>query len=573
MVPLSVQSISRREVNESAVQRLLAAKTGALTEIEARLLAARGADPEDPSLQTVMARGIADLEKGAARILEAIEHHQMIVVVADYDCDGATSCAVTISGLRALGATIDYVVPDRMVHGYGISPSVVDLARERFPAVRLIITVDNGILAHAGVSYAANLGLDVVVTDHHLPGDTIPADACAVINPSRMPTTESLREMAGVGVAAWLVRAVRDLIVRKGGPETRLNFLLPYIALGTVADLVPIGASNRALIAQGLKMLRASRAPVGVMALIAQSGLAPEFLTTTDIGFSIAPKINAAGRLSLMDTGINLLLTNDAEQAQRLAEELAVTNEKRKAMQKQATAEASEEMLGALSLLGEGEEEEAAIVAAHEDWHPGVVGLIASRLKEIHFRPAFAFSFMNGAAKGSGRSVPGFHLKDALEELARRAPEVLKQFGGHAMAAGVTLTDASRLPAFRSTFCEIARERLTDEMLARKLASDGEMPRDFTMDVATRLLMHPWGQRFEAPAFDDTAVLSNIRPLGKTGEHWRVQANFPKGQVANLVMFNQPEPEAGKDVPLYLTPSLNTWQGQTNLQWVARQLT
>lgn len=545
---------------------LLLQSAAGLTDLEARILAARGALPPTHTLPSLLSVYLTDIERGALRLQQAILKRERIVVIADYDCDGATSCAVAVAGLQALGGAVGYVVPDRMVHGYGISPSVVDLARERYPDVRVLVTVDNGILGHAGITHAANSGIDVVVTDHHLPGDSLPLDAVAVIDPSRDDDISGLNKLAGVGVALWLVVATKKMLAQVGQDTPALNFLLPYVAIGTVADMVPLDASNRVLISVGLDRMRTGQAPLGLAALIKEAGVTPAYLTTQDIGFGIGPRINAAGRLDSMEVGIDLLLATDPKEAKRLAKLLTETNEERKKLQKEATTDVSDLLDFTFT------EDMRALVRGSPDWHPGIVGLVASRLKENFHRPSFVFSLTDGYAKGSGRSIPGFHLKDALEEVARRCPGVLAKFGGHAMAAGATLTSADALHKFEAVFTEVAKERISAEMLNSVLYSDGPMP-NLALHAAAALMRHPWGQGFEAPAFDDTAVIDSVKALGKGGLHWRIEARIGgRTEKTTVVLFNQPEPQVGQEVQLYLQPGLNTWQDRTNLQWLGRVL-
>lgn len=299
---LSTCNLTRRLVHPEQASFLSQAYP-TFTPLELRLYAQRGVDSAPKMLPDWLKLGMMDLERGAQCIEEAIEKKRPLTVVADYDCDGATACAVMVGGLRALGANIEFVVPDRMVHGYGISPSVVDLALERYPKTEVLVTVDNGILGHSGIDYANGLGLDVVVTDHHLPGATLP-DAVAVINPSRQDCGSGLARLAGVGVALWLVAAVKRRQAARGLTTPPLNFLLPYVAIGTVADMVSLGPENRQLVATGLERMRLGQAPVGVTALMKEAGCVPAYMTTQDIGFGLGPRINAAGRLDSMDLGI-----------------------------------------------------------------------------------------------------------------------------------------------------------------------------------------------------------------------------------------------------------------------------
>lgn len=557
--------LHRRSVDTDRALSLQAAMPG-LTELESRVLAARGAAPNVQTLPGLLGTYLTDIERGALRLQQAILKGEQVVVIADYDCDGATSCAVAVSGLRALGGSVGYVVPDRMVHGYGISPSVVDLALERFPHARVLMTVDNGILGHSGITHAANRGLDVVVTDHHLPGDTLPLDAVAVIDPSRDDDISGLNKLAGVGVALWLVVATKKMLAQMGRETPPLNFLLPYVAIGTVADMVPLDEANRLLVTIGLDRMRQGQVPIGIDALIKESGAVPSYMTTQDIGFGLGPRINAAGRLDTMDAGIDLLLATDPKEAKRLAKLLTETNEERKRLQKEATDDVSVVLDFSFT------EDMRAIVRGSEDWHPGIVGLVASRLKDNFHRPTFVFSLTDGYAKGSGRSISGFHLKDALEEVARRCPGVLAKFGGHAMAAGATLTSAEALATFEVAFAAIAKERINEAMLDRVLLSDGPMP-TLSLQAAAKLLRHPWGQGFDAPAFDDSAIVESVKALGQSGLHWRIESRIGgRKEKTTVVLFNQPEPVVGQEIQLYLQPGLNTWKGSTNLQWMGKIL-
>lgn len=533
-----------------------------LSNLEAQLFSARGVEQAPPTLKALTATPMLDLRQGAKRLLSAIIFKEQITVVADYDCDGATACAVMVAGLRALGGRVDYVVPDRMVHGYGISASVVDLAREKVPNTKVLVTVDNGVLGHSGIAYAGTQGMEVIVTDHHLPGDSRP-DAVAVIDPAQRDCSSGLVNLAGVAVALWLVLAVKHELA-KTEPTPSLNFLLPYVAIGTIADMVKIDINNHQLVKVGLNLIRGKQAPTGILALIEEAKLKPEFITTGDIGFTLGPRINAAGRLKTMNAGIDLLLESDEKKAKSLARILTETNEERKKLQNTATEEVQE------ALLAEEKEPEGAIVRASDQWHPGIIGLIASRLKEAYHLPSFVFSIENEKVKGSGRSIPGFHLKDSLEEIVRRDPDLLLQFGGHAMAAGATLTGIRAIEPFTTLFREIAVEKITPEMKKNILLSDGKVPELSTED-GMRLLRHPWGQGFEPPAFDEEAKISQVRPLGKDGKHWKIQAILQEsGQTKSIVLFNQKEPEAGSRAHLYLQPSLNTWNEETNIQWIGR---
>lgn len=541
----------------------LGSEISGISPLEAQLFASRGVFSPSAPVPQWLATPLNDLSRGAARLLSAIKKKEAIVVVADYDCDGATACAVMVSGLRALGANVNYVVPDRMVHGYGISSSVVDLATDKYPTARILVTVDNGIMGHAGIAHAYAKGLDVIVTDHHLPGASLP-DALAVINPARHDDTSGLNKLAGVGVALWLVSAVKKLIQDEGRSVPSLNFLLPYVAVGTVADMVGLDAVNRRLVTAGLNLIRQGAAPVGLQALFQEAGVRREYTTTQDIGFGVGPRLNAAGRLESMEAGIDLLLSTDLEAAKQMAALLTETNKARKELQASATHEASIATDVALT------SDARSVVQGSTEWHAGIVGLVASKLKDTHNLPTFVFSLADGIAKGSGRSIPGFHLKDALEEIARNDPHILAKFGGHAMAAGATLSGVGALDAFKQQFETVARAKVTEEMLSKTLLSDGPMP-DLSMAEAAKLLSHPWGQGFEAPAFDDEALVADVNPLGQGGLHWKIQARVAgRKEATTVVLFNQPQPVVGQSVQMYLQPSLNTWKNNTTLQWLGK---
>lgn len=557
-------ALQRRPTDLCRALSLRALSPG-MTELEARILASRGAGTDAINLPRLLATSMMDLPEGATRITQAIQYKQKIVVIADFDCDGATACTVAVAGLRALGADIGYVVPDRMIHGYGISPSVVDLARDRFKDVKVLLTVDNGVLGHEGITYAAQLGLDVVVTDHHLPGMSLP-DAVAVIDPTRGDCPSNLPKLAGVGVALFLTSAVKKNLQQAGIETPSLGFLLPYVAIGTVADMVGLDAANRQLVTVGLELMRQGKVPPGVEALIRDAGLMHSFITTKDIGFHLGPRINAAGRLESMEAGIELLLATDPSKARKLARTLSATNEERKRLQKAATADAT------ISLDFAFDPNTRAIVKGSVDWHPGIVGLVASRIKDNFHRPTFVFSLVDGKAKGSGRSIPGFQLKDALEEVARRHPNVLSKFGGHAMAAGASLTGPEALQEFADALDLVARQRITPEMLNQVLLSDGPMP-TLNIESGAMLLRHPWGQHFDAPAFDDDVIVDKVTPMGKEGLHWSVEGRVGgRDSKTAIVLFNQPEPVIGQEVHMFLEPNLNTFRERTNLQWIGRVL-
>ncbi|MEX3984260.1 single-stranded-DNA-specific exonuclease RecJ [Paraburkholderia sp. EG287A] len=475
----------------------------------ARVLAGRGIRSKED-----IAGGLKHLHhhstlKGTAEaavfLADRILARKRFLVVADYDCDGATACSVALRGLRALGAQVEYIVPDRMVHGYGLTPSVVELAHERFPETEVLVTVDNGVASHAGVDAARALGLDILVTDHHLPAKEKPLpDAHVIVDPSQPGCTFPSKALAGVGVIWYVLWALQDELRRRGqGSATyKVSELLPLVAVGTVADVVPLDRNNRILVQAGLERIRAGDCCPGITALATAGFLNrtdPAQLLTSDIAFGVGPRINAAGRLETMDIGIACLTTDDKERAEQLATQLDEINQERKEVENATVVEAVEQ---ADALVIEG----TRSIAAHsDDWHAGVIGIVAGRIKERRYRPTFVLTTdpATGQLKGSGRSIPGFNLKDALDSMHKRHPELMPKFGGHAMAAGVTLTPGG-FEQFRDAFEAEACNTLTDELLRQHLEVDGSLTgHELSVDVAKSLSGPPWGQMFPEPSFCD----------------------------------------------------------------------
>ena len=489
----------------------------------ARLYASRGVVAQNelaydlsaliPPAQLTHAAAAAEL------LADAIEAEAKILIVADYDCDGATACAVGIRALRAFGAKVDYLVPNRFTDGYGLSPEIVDLAAQQSPD--LIVTVDNGIASVEGVARAHELGIATLITDHHLPGESLPA-ADGIVNPNQPGCTFPSKNLAGVGVLFYVMLALRaELRARGAFAEGRAEFnlasLLDLVALGTVADVVPLDRNNRILVAQGLKRMREGRLTPGLRALFSAAGRDPAKTTSQDLGFIIGPRLNAAGRLADMSLGIEALITDDEARALNIAQQLDALNRERKGIESEMQAQA----LAHLATLEEnaspessGASEQAGVSLFHPEWHQGVIGILASRLKEKLHRPVFAFA--RGAeheVKGSGRSIPGLHLRDALDLLAKRAPGLLLRFGGHAMAAGVTLKEVD-LPRFRELFAQIAEQLLAPADLTRTLETDGGLEAAYLSLQTVRLLDNEvWGQGFAAPLFDDEFIVEQQRIL------------------------------------------------------------
>jgi single-stranded-DNA-specific exonuclease len=487
-----------------------------------RIYAARGAhdlQQAQPRLANLLPPdALGGLDMATALLADAIAHDRHIVVVGDFDCDGATACAVGVRGLRMLGARhLSYAVPNRIVHGYGLSPALVEELVALEPD--LLVTVDHGIACHAGIAAAKVRGWRVLVTDHHLPGDRLPS-ADAIVNPNLRGDAFPSKMLAGVGVIFYVLLATRRLLRETGaltGAEPPdLSVLLDLVAVGTVADLVPLDANNRTLVAAGLRRLRAGLGCAGLRALIEVAGREASTLTSADIGYGLAPRLNAAGRLEDMALGIECLLTDDARQARELAEVLNGINAERRGLQQQMVDDAE------ALLVKAGIADDAlppALCLFDEAWHPGVVGLVASKLKERTHRPTIAFAPAepgSGLLRGSARSIPGFHIRDALAAIDTAHPGLIGKFGGHAMAAGLSLGEAD-LPTFRGAFAAQAAAMLAPEQLQAEILSDGELlPHELDRAHAEALRDGgPWGQGFPEPVFDGEFDVLDWRVVGE----------------------------------------------------------
>ena len=470
----------------------------------ARLYAARGVKDKselDYELKSLLPPASLTHAGDAAQILaDAIEAEAKLLIVADYDCDGATACAVGMRALKAFGANVDFIVPDRFKLGYGLSPEVVDLAATREPD--LIITVDNGIASIEGVNRAHEHGIGVLVTDHHLPGETLP-DAECIVNPNQPGCDFPSKSMAGCGVMFYVMLALRAELRERGWfadhPEPNLASLLDLVALGTVADVVKLDRNNRILVSQGLKRMREGRLQPGLAALFKAAARDPAKASAFDLGFLLGPRLNAAGRLADMRLGIECLITDDPARALSIAQQLDALNRERREIE----ADMQERALILLENLDTAADA-AGIALFEPDWHEGVVGILASRIKDKLHRPVFAFARGEGGiVKGSGRSIPGLHLRDALDLVAKRAPGILLRFGGHAMAAGATLREED-FPRFQQLFAEIAGELLDPADLTRTLETDGALEGGYLSLETARLLENEvWGQGFPPPLFMD----------------------------------------------------------------------
>ncbi|WKN20906.1 single-stranded-DNA-specific exonuclease RecJ [Azotobacter vinelandii] len=547
---------------------------GDLPPLLTRLYAARGvqsaAELDKGLAQLLPYRRLKGIEAAVALLVEALRERRRILFVGDFDADGATASTVGVLGLRLLGAAhVDYLVPNRFEYGYGLTPEIVAVALERRP--ELLVTVDNGISSLDGVAAAKAAGLQVLVTDHHLPGHELPA-ADAIVNPNQPGCDFPSKALAGVGVIFYVLLALRarlrELGWFAGRSEPNLAELLDLVALGSVADVVPLDANNRILVHQGLARIRAGRARPGLRALLGVAGRDPRRITSTDLGFILGPRLNAAGRLDDMSLGIECLLCEDEELAREMAVQLDQLNQDRKAieqgMQREALAQLRELPV---------EELPFGLCLFEPDWHQGVIGILASRLKERYHRPAIAFADAgDDLLKGSARSVPGFHIRDALDAVAARQPGLISKFGGHAMAAGLSLP-RENFAAFAAAFDAEVRRQLRADDLNGRLLSDGPLGiAEFHLDLARALRQAgPWGQHFPEPLFHGTFQLVQQRLVGE--RHLKLVVRSECGVLQlDAIAFNidreqWPNP-AVRWAELAYRLDVNEYRGQESVQLV-----
>ena len=485
-------------------------RQGGIHPVLARLYASRGlTDPRELSSELaalIPPPGLLHIDAAAVFLADSIAARKRMVIVADYDCDGATACATALRGLRAMGADVDFIVPNRFEYGYGLTPEIVALtAREKSPDI--IITVDNGIASIDGVEEAKRRGIEVVVTDHHLPGDRLP-DARVIVNPNQPACGFPSKHLAGVGVVFYVLLALRAELRRRGvfdaQNQPKLDSLLDLVALGTVADVVKLDTNNRILVAQGLKRMRAGRMHAGIAALFRVAGRQARSATPFDLGFALGPRLNAAGRLEDMSLGIECLITDDEGQAWALAQRLNEINLQRREI------EAEMQDAAMLHLDDFKPADSATITVFDESWHQGVIGIVASRLKEKFYRPTITFAPAgDGWIKGSGRSISGFHLRDALDLVSKRAPSLIDKFGGHAMAAGLSIR-ADAFDAFSQAFETVGRALLNEQQLERVIETDGPLEDHYYTTQFIELMDgQVWGQGFAPPVFcDEFRVIS-----------------------------------------------------------------
>jgi single-stranded-DNA-specific exonuclease len=513
---------------------------------------------------------LANAERAAALLADTIAARRRILIVADYDADGATACALGLRALRSLGAEVQYLVPDRFVLGYGLSPELVDLAAGLRP--ELLVTVDNGIASVEGVARARALGIATLVTDHHLPGPELPAAEC-IVNPNQPGCGFPSKALAGVGVMFYVMLALRAELRRRGvfaaRPEPNFGTLADLVALGTVADVVPLDANNRILVAQGLKRLRAGRGAPGLNALLRAGGRWPAQATGFDLGFVAGPRLNAAGRLADMSLGIECLVTDDEARASSIAQQLDQLNRERRRIE----GEMLDEALVAAAAI---EAAPGAAAALFEPgWHQGVVGILASRLRERLHRPVVCFARAGdganaGLLRGSGRSIPGLHLRDCLDLVAKREPGLILRFGGHAQAAGLTLRERD-FERFAAAFERAAADTMPPEALAPVIESDGALdPAHATLGVAQLIEQQIWGQGFPQPLFCDTFSVDSQRVVGE--RHLKLRL-VKDGQRFDAIRFNAVDPRSaqhggglGSRIRAAYRLTVNEFNGLKNVQ-------
>jgi len=557
--------IVARPVEEAAFASLLAAGCDPRL---ARIFAARGIVSHDELATTLKAlaapEGLAHVDDAARILAEAIAAGERILIVADYDADGATACAVGVRALRAFGAHVDYLVPNRFEHGYGLTPEIAREAAKRSPGI--LVTVDNGIAAIEGIAEANRLGMRVLVTDHHLPGPALPAAAC-IVNPNQAGCGFPSKHLAGVGVIFYVMLALRAELRRRGAfaakPEPNLAELLDLVALGTVADVARLDGNNRILVAQGLARIRAGKACAGIAALLQVSGRDCARVGAYDLGFAVGPRLNAAGRLDDMALGIECLLSDDRDRALQLATRLDRLNRERRDIEGGMQE-------SALAMIDAVEAGEAYTLAVHhDDWHAGVVGILASRLRERFHRPVFAFaSDGTERLKGSGRSVPALHLRDALDLVDKREPGLMERFGGHAAAAGVTL-GRSGLDRFRAAFEAVARAALTPADLAQRIETDGALePRDITEEFARLVKGQVWGQGFPEPRFHGRFAVEAQRVVGE--KHLKLTLAMGARRFG-AIRFGSAEPLPAAIDAVYRL-DLDEFQGAASVQLVVEHV-
>ena len=556
---MNTEHITTRPVDERAYKALQAAGIDPLL---ARLYAARSIhhiEETDISLRALLPfDGLKNIQAAAQRLAEAITRQERILIVADYDADGATACALGIRGLAAMGGCVDFLVPNRFEHGYGLTPELAELAAAR--QTQLLLTVDNGIASVAGVAKARQLNMDVLITDHHLPGNTLPD--CLIVNPNQPNDAFGSKALAGVGVMFYVLMALRSHLRRQhyfgiNRPEPNLANWLDLVALGTVADVVPLDHNNRILVTQGLNRIRAGKTHAGIRALFDVAKRNIRQAQSFDLGFAIGPRLNAAGRLDDMSLGITCLVSDDDAAATLLAEQLDQLNRERRQIEHGMLDEA-------LADLPETVPDQCySTVVYRPQWHQGVIGIVASRLRERFHRPTIVFAPAdNGEWRGSGRSIPALHLRDALDLISKRHPSLIHKFGGHAMAAGLSLAEEG-LTDFQAAFEAVCRELLQPQDLTAQHLTDGHLPSPYlNLPTARELAQHVWGQGFSVPSFCDEFDVLWQKPVGT--QH--LKAGLLKDNQTCEAMFFRCTETLPQRIRVVYRPTVNEWRGQQELQ-------
>ena len=506
---------------------------------------------------------LSHVQDAATLLADAIDADSRLLIVADYDCDGATACAIGVRGLRAMGARVDYLVPNRFEYGYGLTPEIVDLAGHGSNGPpNLLITVDNGIASVEGVARANELGISVLVTDHHLPGAVLPAAAC-IVNPNQAGCGFPSKHLAGVGVMFYVLLALRAELRTRGrfdvATQPRLDHLLDLVALGTVADVVKLDRNNRILITQGLRRIRQGQLRPGIAALFQIAGKDARLASARDLGFAIGPRINAAGRLTDMTIGIECLITDSFERAIELARQLDQLNRDRRDIE-------SDMQLDALAVLDDADVASRNTICLYNaDWHQGVIGLVASRIKEKYHRPTIAFArASDGELRGSGRSIEGVHLRDTLDLVTKRAPLLVHRFGGHAMAAGLTMPTSS-YDAFVSAFEDATRTSCDRTLFERTITTDGALAaNEVVLSLIEAIDSHVWGQGFPAPLFDNEFVVVEQRLV--KDRHLKLVLDLD-GRLLHGVWFSRTG-QVPRTVRLAYRPVVDDYMGERRLQLV-----
>jgi single-stranded-DNA-specific exonuclease len=591
--------ITPREIPANALKHLF---DGGYSPDLAKIFAARGIT-HSQQLDTTFAHllpfdGMKNAKQMACLLADAIAAQKKLLVIADYDCDGATACAVAVRGLRSFGATVDFIVPNRFEYGYGLTPEIVHLAaqlplrygceepilgseaaKQLLPQSAvgfagsnvsqshpdILLTVDNGIASVEGVAEANRLGMQVFVTDHHLPSDTLP-DAACIVNPNQPGCTFASKNLAGVGVMFYVLLALRAQLRTRGAfahhPEPKLAELLDLVALGTVADVVKLDQNNRILVQQGLQRIRTGRACAGINALLHVAKKTPAKVSSMDLGFTVGPRLNAAGRLDDMSLGINNLLTDNASTAMQISSQLDSLNRERREIE----TGMQDSALAVLESVNP--HDSFSLTLFDETWHQGVIGILASRLKDKFHRPVIAFAESNnGEIKGSGRSIAGLHLRDALDLVSKRHPALIKKFGGHAMAAGLSINRID-FDLFVAAFEQVASELIAAKDLTLRIETDGALNSSgMTLETAHLLDAQVWGQGFPVPQFDDDFEVLSQRVVGE--KHLKLELATDEGISINAILFGQHAPLPDYIHAVY-SLSINEYNGNQSLQLIVR---